>query len=35
MAMAVNIKTHLFFYNKNNNIIVKLNNNVLEKEIKK
>lgn len=33
--MVVNIKMHLFFYNKNNEILVKFNDNILAKKIKK
>lgn len=35
MAIAANTKWRPLFYNKNNEIIVKLNNNALAEEIKK
>lgn len=35
MVIAANIKTYFLLYNKNNKIIVKLNNNILAKKIKK
>lgn len=34
-AIAANIKMHLPFYNKNNKMVVKFNNNTLTEEMKK